>query len=239
MKIIKIMIKLILNKIFSKCKVFEKERISNKNINKYSYNKDKARYIFAKKFIIGNRILNIACGEGYGSALLSQNNDHFIYGLDLSEKAISFAKANFINKKLTFYVGDAYNTKFENNLFTSIVSIETLEHLKDHAGFLSELRRILKKDGLLIISSSEKVIKDKFFDNPHHINLLYKDGIENLLKKYFTVTAIYCQAPLIKNPSFMLYPSLAFSSIFLSRKIVKDRSCLTGTNCIFICRNNL
>lgn len=232
------MIKLILNSILSKSKAFEEPRISEGKtlVHKYSYNKDKARYIFARTFIKGDKVLDSACGEGRGSFILSQGNQSSVYGLDLSDKALSFAKAKFGDKNLIFYKGDVYDTGFENNFFTSVVSIETIEHLSDQDKFLRELRRILKKDGVLVISSPDKIIKDKFFDNPHHINLLYKDDMRGLLKKYFDVSAVYCQTPFMTKHSFMLYLTLIFSSIFFSAKIVKDRPYLTGTNCIFICK---
>lgn len=233
------MIKSLINKVLSKSKIYENERSSNNKktfLYKYAHAKDKSRYVFARKFIKGNNILNISCGEGHGSAILLQDNNSTIYGLDISEEAIAHAKVNFKNKNLEFYIGDACKMPFKNNFFTSIISIETIEHLKDHNKFLLELKRVLKKDGVLVVSSPDKIVEDKFFDNPHHISLLYKEDLLKLLEEYFEVVGIYCQTPIIKKPFFMIYLSFIFSSIFLSKKIVNNRANLTGTNCIFFCR---
>jgi len=235
------MVKLILNRIFSRYRIFEEERIFDKNmhvfVHKYPYNKDKARYGFAKAFIKGDNVLDVACGGGHGSFIISCNSGSLVCGLDISKKAISFAKANFQNQNLRFCQGDVYKTGFADSSFSSIVSIETIEHLSDHDMFLSELKRVLKKDGVLVISSPEKIVKDIFFDNPHHINLLYKEETAALLKKYFHVTSIYCQTPFLRSPVPLVYLSLIFSSIFLSTKIVADKPYLSGTSCIFICRS--
>jgi len=191
--------------------------------------------MFANTFVRGDRILDVACGKGYGSFLFSLNSNAQVYGLDLSREKIDFAKENFKSRNLEFHEGDACGIDFQDNFFTSVVSIETIEHLKDHDNFLLELKRVLKKDGILVISSPDKIVKDRFFDNPHHINLLYKNELSALLKKHFNVIGVYCQTPLIIKPYFMIYLSMIFSCMFLSAKIVKDRDYLTGTNCIFIC----
>lgn len=232
------MIKGILNRFLSVSGLFDEERIFDKGnfIFRYPYEKDKARYLFVKKFLRGGRVLDMACGKGHGTAILSRNNGHSVYGLDRSTEAISFAKESFGDKNICFREGDVYNTGFEDNFFTSVVSIETIEHLDDHDRFLTEIKRILKRGGILLLSSPDKITKDRFFDNPHHINLLYKEEMLELLNRYFEVVDVYCQGLIIKRPVFMASVSFILFNLFLSTAMFKERACFTGTNCIFICK---
>ena len=232
----------IFNKILSKGKIYEEERSLEKPslLHRYARSKDRARYIFAARYIDGNRILNMACGDGYGSDFLLKGKETVVCGMDISGKAIRSAKVKYGTKKgknLKYIVGNVYEIPFKKRYFDTVVSIETIEHLEDHEKFLSEIRRVLKKGGILIISSPDKIVEDHLFDNPHHINLLYKNDLHALLKGYFEVGKVFSQTPIITKPAFMIYFSFIFSSIFLSGKMVNTRKKdLTGTNNIFICR---
>jgi ubiquinone/menaquinone biosynthesis C-methylase UbiE len=231
------MVKALLNQILTIGRLYEKERSSRNDtfLHRYAQAKDTARYRFAARFVKGDRILNVACGEGYGSALLAPRGDVVVCGLDRSSEAVAAASKRFDAPNLRFHVGDAYRTPFDEGEFSSVVSIETIEHLTDHDRFLTEIRRVLSRDGVLILSSPDKIVEDRLFDNPHHINLLYKDDMVALLKKYFPVVDVYCQTPMIKKPLFMLYVSFVVSSVFASRRFVDDRPGLTGTNCVYVC----
>ncbi len=229
------------NKILSRGKIYEEERSQDKPslLHRYARSKDRARYLFASRYVEGERILNTACGDGYGSDLLVKTENAVIWGMDISEKAIRSAKLKYgaERKNLKYLVGSVYEIPFEEGYFDTVVTIETIEHLVDHERFLSEIKRVLRRDGILVISSPDKIVEDRLFDNPHHINLLYKDSLCELLERYFKVEKVFSQTPIITKPIFMVYLSFIFSSIFLSGKMVNtnDRD-ITGTNNIFICR---
>lgn len=86
------------------------------------------RYMYVRQFAYGN-VLDIACGVGYGSYLMSKNPDvHKIVGMDRSEEAISNANINFKNNKIDFQQGEI--TEISGD-FDILVSLETIEHLPD------------------------------------------------------------------------------------------------------------
>ena len=215
--------------------VTERAEFQNKKgfIQKYLLITDKVRYSFARKFIKGNKILNIACGNGHGSRILSKNQVEVI-GIDNSEKAIQTAKRNY--KGLRFEIGDAHNIKYKDNFFDSVVSIETIEHVKYPKKFISEIKRVIKKGGIFVISTPNKKVENKVCKNPFHISLMDKKELFTLLKKNFQILDIYYQSPMIKKPFFMPYLAYIFSSLFLSKKIIKHKKNRTGLCYLVICK---
>jgi ubiquinone/menaquinone biosynthesis C-methylase UbiE len=100
------------------------------------------RYIQKKNL----KILDVGCGTG---ALMKELGSYGeVYGLDFSEKAIEFCKVRG-EKNLTF--GSITAIPFEDNFFDVVVSLDVIEHVEDDALALSEIRRVLKKDGYSII----------------------------------------------------------------------------------------
>jgi len=144
------------------------------------------RYAFARNLVGGLNVLDAACGEGYGSALLSTAAAS-VTGVDVSVQAIEHAKARYESDSVQFRVSDCLALPFEKNQFDCIVSFETLEHLEDHDGLMTEFKRVLKPDGFLLISSPDKAIyTDRLkIDNEFHVRELYRDEFESLLERYF------------------------------------------------------
>lgn len=86
------------------------------------------RYMYARQFVYGN-VLDIACGEGYGSYLMSKNPDVVkITSVDRSERAISDAKENFGRDNIEYMLGSPETV---TGKFDVLVSLETVEHLPE------------------------------------------------------------------------------------------------------------
>jgi len=116
------------------------------------------RYFFASRFAQGKRILDIGCGEGYGSAFLSQSADAVV-GIDRDEAIIDHARKKYSSiPNLTFKVGNCQDAPNDTGSFDMVVSFELLEHLDldDQVRFLNSVRQRLGPDGLFIVSSPEK-----------------------------------------------------------------------------------
>ena len=62
------------------------------------------RYLFARQFSLGKRVLDIASGEGYGSALLAQSAANVI-GVDIAAEAVAHAKVKYQADNLEFKIG--------------------------------------------------------------------------------------------------------------------------------------
>ena len=107
------------------------------------------RYAVAAGLVAGHRVLDIACGEGYGSFMLSQKASSVV-GVDLNRQAVEAAKAKYGKENLTFLCADAAAVPLPDHCFDSIVSFESIEHIPSPAAFLKELHRLLIPGGLLM-----------------------------------------------------------------------------------------
>lgn len=152
------------------------------------------RYVLAGELVGGKRVLDAACGEGYGSAHLA-NTAITVIGIDLSAEAIAHASNRYRADNLEFQLGDVCNLPFDDNEFDCIVSFETLEHLEDQSGLLKEFRRVLKPGGFALISSPDKAIySDRLqYENEFHVRELYRDELEALLAEQFPVCKLLRQ----------------------------------------------
>jgi SAM-dependent methyltransferase len=152
------------------------------------------RYAWAAEMVVGKRVLDAACGEGYGSHLLSARAGH-VTGLDVSEQAIKHARQRYSRDRLDFDCGDATRLSYADDSFDAVVSFETLEHLEAQDQLLAEFRRVLRPDGFLLISSPDrKTYSDETgYDNPFHVRELYRDEFEALITRHFPAFRLWGQ----------------------------------------------
>ena len=144
------------------------------------------RYLFAKQFLSGKRVLDIASGEGYGSALLAQTAISVI-GVDISPDAVVHANMKYQANNLEFRRGSCAAIPLADHSVDVVVSFETIEHHNEHDAMMREIKRVLIPGGLLIISSPDKLeYSDKTgYDNPYHVKELYREDFISLLDTYF------------------------------------------------------
>lgn len=146
------------------------------------------RYAFARHYTEGRRVLDAACGEGYGTALLGAMAAEAV-GVDIDAGSIRHAQATYGSGRTRFVEGSCTRLPFPEGSFDVVVSFETIEHLDaaDQAPMLAEFARVLKPDGLLIISSPNKRIYSdaRGYVNEFHRHELYRDGFAALLGNEF------------------------------------------------------
>jgi ubiquinone/menaquinone biosynthesis C-methylase UbiE len=149
------------------------------------------RYALAMEYVQDKIVLDIACGEGYGTNLLAQKAKSVV-GVDIDRSTINEAKDKYRKSNLSFLESSA---TLADHSIDVVVSFETLEHTSDHGQFLSEIKRVLKPGGLLIISTPDKKwYSDKTgYSNPFHQKELYRNEFEALLKKQFTNVDVVSQ----------------------------------------------
>ncbi|SDI57281.1 Methyltransferase domain-containing protein [Pseudomonas flavescens] len=125
------------------------------------------RYQFASRSLHGQRVLDMACGCGYGSALLAeQHPDKQIIGIDIDPEAIAYAQANYQKANLRYLCANA-ETFADSEGFDSIVSLETIEHLPDPIRLVDNYASLLAKGGRIIASVPTTPTLD---GNPHHLH---------------------------------------------------------------------
>jgi len=98
-------------------------------------------------------ILDLGCGNGNGTFRLrkSINESGFIYGLDLTEKMITKAKANNTFDNVDFIKGDIHSLPFNKNYFNAIISNCVINHSLNKKQVFSEIYRVLKPGGYFLI----------------------------------------------------------------------------------------
>lgn len=154
------------------------------------------RYAFALNFAAGKRVLDAACGEGYGSALLAQRAAS-VLGLDIDPVSVQHATDRYAANvpSLQYQTADVTALDLPPASFDLIVSFETLEHVEAQEPMLAEFARLLKPDGLLLISSPDKATYSdaQGHSNPFHLRELYRAELEGLLARYFRAHRLLAQ----------------------------------------------
>ncbi|MGB0134542.1 methyltransferase domain-containing protein [Dokdonella sp.] len=159
------------------------------------------RYAFALPLASGKRVLDAACGEGYGSNLLASSAAEVV-GVDISAQAIKHARSTYADRKnLRFEQSDAASLGFPDAYFDVIVSFETLEHLQAHEELVAGFARALAPDGVLLISSPDKHAYSEVsgFRNEFHVRELYRDELLALLSPHFPQIRLYGQKLLFQS----------------------------------------
>lgn len=128
-----------------------------------------SRYMIAKEFVNGKNVLDIACGEGYGSFLLHQWGASKVTGVDISKEAIQNAQINFSHAGIEFICSNAEIITFEEK-YDVIISLETIEHVNDESDYLKVLKNALTDDGILIVSCpNDHWYYDENESNEYHL----------------------------------------------------------------------
>ena len=155
------------------------------------------RYHFAAPLVAGLEVLDVACGEGYGSALLAARAASVI-GADIAQTAVNHAQVRYAAvANLGFRQADCATLPFADASFDVVVSFETIEHIRVQEPFLDEVRRVLRPDGLLILSCPNKA---EYSDrrgviNEFHVRELYRNELAALIAPRFAHAIWYGQRP--------------------------------------------
>ena len=151
------------------------------------------RYRFATKFARNRRVLDIACGEGYGSAALARVGASKVIGIDISVEACAHAKKKY---GLDARVGDAQEIPVADRSIDLLVSFETLEHLPKPELFIDECARILAPGGTAIISTPNRdAYREYVPNNPYHLTELSESEFGRLLRRRFATIQMFTQRP--------------------------------------------
>jgi ubiquinone/menaquinone biosynthesis C-methylase UbiE len=154
------------------------------------------RYALAADICHGMEVLDIASGEGYGSNLLSRKARRVI-GVDLSKDATEQAKAKYSHPNLSYIQGAAEAIPLDDASVDAVVSFETLEHHDKHEEMLAEIKRVLRPDGVLIISTPDKLFYSDIpqYTNEFHVRELYLDEFRALIQRHFHRHRLLSQGP--------------------------------------------
>lgn len=180
------------------------------------------RYLIARELTKGRDVLDIACGEGYGSAFLAESA-RSVVGVDVDGGIVAHAEKIYPKSNLRFMCGDCAAIPLPDASIDCVVSFETLEHHDRHEEMLQEIKRVLRPGGVLIISTPDRYeYSDKpGFQNEFHIKELYRAEFEALIDGHFRNRAILGQR--------ILYGSAIFGDSPSARTITYDAGDRAGT----------
>lgn len=152
------------------------------------------RYLFARQFVAGKQVLDIACGEGYGSHLMAGVAERVI-GVDIDTDTVAHANRTYRRDNLIYRQGDCAAIPLPDACVDVVVSFETIEHHDKHQEMMQEIKRVLRPGGLLVMSSPDKLYYSDLpkLNNPYHVKELYRDEFERLLAQYFAHQSILGQ----------------------------------------------
>lgn len=190
--------------------------------------------------LIGQKILDAGCGDGRMAYELLKKGAQ-VWGIDYSRRAISFAK--ILVPEVNFEVGDIKKLPFEKNFFDKIVLIEVLEHIlpSEIPLVLSELKRVLKEKGELIIT-----VPSILASLPaKHFQHFSENQIREILKRYFKIKKIIGQdrdsflfknlCRLLENRFWQIKPLTKFFNLHFYPKCLNICKPNEGKRFIVIC----
>lgn len=155
------------------------------------YAEHMTRYNQTETFIKGKTVLDIASGSGYGTKIISETAKH-VYGVDISLDAIKYAQKKYGAKNIEYILGDGERIPLEDNTVDVSVTFETIEHLENYEGFIDELKRVTKEDGLVIVSTPNDLEYGE--GNHFHLHEFEYKELFRLLKKRFNYIDSYFQS---------------------------------------------
>jgi SAM-dependent methyltransferase len=158
-----------------------------------------SRYAWAAQFADGRRVLDAACGMGYGTAMLAAGGATEVVGVDLDEGVIAKVRAA-AKPGTSFEVADLRKLPFGEDEFDLIVSFETIEHVPEPAEVFDELARVLKPGGLLLVSTPNRDVYTP--GNPFHLRELTPSEFTDELSKRFGSVALRRQHTWIASGIF-------------------------------------
>ena len=165
-----------------------KGALSKHSSNTYIDNQEnKSRYEKIIRFKKGGRIIDIGCGDGCFLRYMKKNNWE-VFGVEISELASNYARKEV---GLNIFTGELLDAKFPNEHFDVVTLWAVIEHLHNPLGILTEINRILRRDGLLIFntqnieSAEAKIFKNKWYhlDTPRHLYDFSPDTLKQMLTK--------------------------------------------------------
>jgi SAM-dependent methyltransferase len=153
------------------------------------------RYNFAASYCADERVLDVASGQGYGSAILGETASEVI-GVDIDGPSVEHAQLTYGSDTVHFIEGSMIDPDiFTDKSFDVVVCFEALEHTDDHDLLLVVIVGALRPDGLVFISTRDRTIYSELHgnDNPFHVHELDRKEFRDPLARHFRHTALLTQ----------------------------------------------
>lgn len=155
------------------------------------------RYRLAERYVEGKDTIDLGCGAGDGTHHLAGRASSVV-GVDLSEDAVAYASSRYRAPNLRYEAGNVMDLPYEDDSFEAAVSFKVIEHLEDPESLVLQAKRLLKDDGVFVVSTPNKQTYsiDRHRANPHHLSEMYPLEFRELLERNFEHVQIYWQGAL-------------------------------------------
>lgn len=152
------------------------------------------RYAFAQALAAGKDVVDLGCGEGYGAHRLSQVA-RSVCAVDLSADVIGAARVRYAAPRLVFRTADATCTGLEAGSADLVVAFEIYEHLEDPASLLVEACRLLRPNGVLLVSTPNRAVYSdaRGYRNPFHPHEANREEFTTALRTHFRHVRLHGQ----------------------------------------------
>jgi SAM-dependent methyltransferase len=127
-----------------------------------------AAYRFAIDYTSRRDVLDYGCGTGYGTALLAESATRVV-GVDVDEAAVAHAECSHRQPNLSFRCvspAESGSLPFDSNSFDTVVSFQVIEHISEVRAYLSEIDRLLRPGGAVLIATPDRTSRLFSFQKP-------------------------------------------------------------------------
>ncbi|HET6271947.1 MAG TPA: class I SAM-dependent methyltransferase [Bacteroidota bacterium] len=169
-------------------------------------------YECAGQLVNGKTVLDLGCGTGYGTHALSVRGAKAVYGVDSETDAVAYSKRKYAGESVQFREMDALDITYPNDSFDVVVCIEVLQQLTDPDKSLAQIRRVLKRGGVLFLTAPNKEILSPASEGTsckYHVHEFTFEELEEALKKQFR--------------SVLIIESPTESESYVGRKMKEER----------------
>ncbi len=194
------------------------------------YLKHLALYRFAARYAAQKCVLDLGCGEGYGSDALA-HTAHFVVAADRNVEVVQHARQKYTRANLAFVVCDAQALPFRTASFATIVSFEVIEHIPNVRQYLEEIARVGAARGTVILSTPNRVLRLLPFQKPwnrFHLREYDARGLARAVRAVFPraqMLGITATPPIleiekrrVKQNPFVAYPKMLIQ-LFIPRAV--------------------
>lgn len=144
------------------------ERAAKSDVNNVTHQRCMFAYEFARRHIQGKMVLDVGCGNGYGTALMSQDAREII-GVDYDKATVEANASEYrALSNVRFVQAKVPPLPFETDSVEVVATFQFIEHLEQRREFLKEAFRVLKPKGLLLLTTPN--VKRTLARNPFHVH---------------------------------------------------------------------
>lgn len=149
----------------------------------FVFSRHKFAYQYAQDFVKGKTVIDIGCGTGYGSKILAEQAK-LVHGIDYHPEAITYCKTHYNAPNIHFFQQDATKLNGDQE-FDVAVCFQAIEHFEQIDDFLQRVKRLVKINGKILISTPNVKNSKKLRENPFHVNEMNYTQFNNILQKHF------------------------------------------------------